>query len=205
MGIVDWATSTPRRKRWSTIGLGVSLVLAAPALWLAWWLGSPLFIDKVANDDFPLTASATIPDNVTRQEAESMMETAAKLDSPMEEPMTTAMNSTSVVSLISGNFRDEDRVHRGSGKATIYRLEDDTNVLRLEDLNVTNGPDLRVLLMVDAEGRDKSQGYIELGKLKGNIGNQNYEIPTDVDPADYHAVMIYCKPFHVVFSTAPLR
>jgi hypothetical protein len=159
----------------------------------------------VANDDFPLTASATIPDNVIRQEAESMMETAAKLDSPMEEPMTTAMNSTSVVSLISGNFRDEDRVHRGSGKATIYRLEDDTNVLRLEDLNVTNGPDLRVLLMVDAEGRDKSQGYIELGKLKGNIGNQNYEIPTDVDPADYHAVMIYCKPFHVVFSTAPLR
>ncbi len=204
MGILSWATATPKRKRWSTIGLGIALVLAIPVLWLAWWLGSPLFIDKVADEDFPLTANATIPDNVTREEAESMMATAAKLASPMEEPMTTGMGSSTAVSLTSGFFRDEDRVHKGSGKATIYRLEDDSNVLRLEDLNVTNGPDLHVLLMVDPEGGDKSQGYIDLGKLKGNIGNQNYEIPADVDPADYHAVMIYCQPFHVIFSTAQL-
>ena len=205
MGIVNWATATPRRKRWSTIGLGVALVLAVPVLWLAWWLGSPLFIDKVADEDFPLTANATIPDNVTRAEAETTMETAAKIEAPMSEPMTTGMSSAEAVSLISGDFRDADRFHRGSGRATIYRLEDDSHVLRLEDLNVTNGPDLHVLLMVDPEGGDKSQGYLDLGKLKGNIGNQNYPIPDDADVSRYHAVMIYCQPFHVVFSTAPLR
>ena len=205
MGIVNWATATPRRKRWSTIGLGVALVLAVPVLWLAWWLGSPLFIDKVADEDFPLTANATIPDNVTRAEAETTMETAAKIEAPMSEPMTTGMSSAEAVSLISGDFRDADRFHRGSGRATIYRLEDDSHVLRLEDLNVTNGPDLRVLLMVDPEGGDKDQGYLDLGKLKGNIGNQNYPIPDDADVSRYHAVMIYCQPFHVVFSTAPLR
>ena len=176
-----------------------------PALWLAWWLGSPLFIDDVANEEFPLTANATVPENVTRAEAESMMEIAAKLESPMEEPMTSAMGSTSAVSLFTGNFRDKDRVCRGSDRATIYQLEDETNVLRLEDLDVTNGPDLHVLLMVDSEGRDKSQGYIDLGKLKGNIGNQNYPIPDDVVVSDYHAMMTYCQPFHVVFSTAPLE
>ncbi|MCI0835915.1 MAG: DM13 domain-containing protein [Chloroflexi bacterium] len=205
MGIVNWATATPRRKRWSTIGLGVALVLAVPVLWLAWWLGSPLFIDKVADEDFPLTANATIPDNVTRAEAETTMETAAKIEAPMSEPMTTGMSSAEAVSLISGDFRDADRFHKGSGRATIYRLEDDSHVLRLEDLNVTNGPDLRVLLMVDPEGGDKDQGYLDLGKLKGNIGNQNYPIPDDADVSRYHAVMIYCQPFHVVFSTAPLR
>ena len=63
--------------------------------------------------------------------------------------------------------------------------------------------------MVDPEGRDKSQGYLDLGKLKGNIGNQNYPITLNTDPganiSNYNAVMIYCQPFHVVFSTAPLR
>jgi hypothetical protein len=106
---------------------------------------------------------------------------------------------------LSGFFRDEDQFHKGSGKATLYQLEDASHVLRLEDLNVTNGPDLHVLLMVDPEGGDKSLGYLDLGKLKGNIGNQNHPIPEDADASKYHAVMIYCQPFHVVFSTAPLN
>ena len=97
MGIVkrgwNWAMATPARKRWTKIGLGGALALAIPAIWLAWWLGSPLFIDDVANEDFPLTANATIPESVTRSEAESMMETAAKLVSPMTESMTTGMAS----------------------------------------------------------------------------------------------------------------
>jgi hypothetical protein len=150
------ATSTPKRKKLTQIAVGLGLLLAIPAIWLAWYLGSPLFIDDVANEDFPLTASATIPENVTRDEAETMMATAAKLESPMDEPMTTEMETSSTVSLISGFFRDEDRLHKGSGKATIYRLDDASHVLRLEDLSVTNGPDLHVLLMVDSEGGDKS-------------------------------------------------
>ncbi|MBN4064722.1 DM13 domain-containing protein [Dehalococcoides mccartyi] len=200
----DKATSTPKRKKLTRIALGLALLFAVPALWLAWWLGSPLLIDDVANEDFPLTASATIPNELSRDEAEMMMEIAAKLNSPMSEDMTDDMSMSATISLKTGMFRDEDRVHKGSGTATLYRLDDGTNVLRLEDLNVTNGPDLHVLLMVDPEGRDKSQGYLDLGKLKGNIGNQNYPLPTDANGSTYNAVMIYCQPFHVVFSTAPL-
>jgi hypothetical protein len=205
----NWATATPARKRLTRIGLGVAIVLAIPAIWLAWYLGSPLFIDDVANEEFPMpmpmTENATIPKGVTREAAEATMTSAAGVDSPMDEPMTTDMNTVSTVALISGNFRDEDRLHKGSGKATLYRLEDASHVLRLEELNVTNGPDLHVLLMVDPEGGDKSQGYLDLGKLKGNIGNQNYPVPSEADVGIYNAVMIYCQPFHVVFSTAPLR
>ena len=137
--------------------------------------------------------------------AEAMMETAAKLGAEMLEEMTGEMEKASTVSLKTGSFRDEDRLHKGSGQATLYRLEDLSHVLRLEDLNVTNGPDLHVLLMVDPEGRDKDRGYLDLGKLKGNIGNQNYPVPDGIDISEYNAVMIYCEPFHVIFSTAPLN
>ncbi len=200
----NWATATPKRKQITKILFGIGLMMLIPTLWLAWWLGSPLFIDDVANEDFPLTANAKIPKNIARSEAESMMETAAKLDSPMDESMGSEMSKISTVSLKNGSFRNEDGLHRGSGNATIYRLEDESHVLRFEDFKVTNGPDLHVLLMVDPEGRDKSQGYLDLGKLKGNIGNQNYTIPADTDISNYNAVMIYCQPFHVIFSTAPL-
>ena len=44
-----------------------------------------------------------------------------------------------------------------------------------------------------------------LGSLKGNVGNQNYEIPADADVNALFSVVIYCSPFHVVFSVAPLK
>ena len=86
---------------------------------------------------------------------------------------------------------------------------DGSHVLRLENLDVPNGPDLHVILTPheDAESRDDVHvtGYIYLGKLKGNQGNQNYEIPDAVDVASQGSVVIYCKPFHVIFSVAPLQ
>ena len=83
------------------------------------------------------------------------------------------------------------------------------HLLRLEDFKVTNGPDLRVILSpaADPGSRDEvsASGYVELGKLKGNIGSQNYPIPDDVDVAAQGSVVIYCRPFHVIFSVATLR
>ena len=71
---------------------------------------------------------------------------------------------------------------------------------------VTPGPDLHVLLVPaeDPASRDDVTGYVDLGSLKGNIGDQNYDIPTDVDIAEYGSVVIYCQPFHVLFSVATL-
>ena len=72
----------------------------------------------------------------------------------------------------------------------------------------SNGPDVRVYLVATEDARDsegvKKAGFVEVGTLKGNIGNQNYELPATIDLAQYRAVTIWCKRFSVNFATAPL-
>ncbi len=103
---------------------------------------------------------------------------------------------------------DADSSHKGSGDATIYELEDGTLVLRLEGIDITNGPDLHVFLapVADASEREDvmADGYLDLGALKGNRGDQNYIILGNFDPDRDWTVVVYCVPFHVIFSTAPL-
>ena len=202
MKILDFFLKTKTRK----ILTAAAVVAAIPAIALAWWLASPLFINTTVDEEFPLTVSAEIPQGVTRQQAEDTMATMAKMDNTMTEPMMPAMSSAMVLSM--GNFRDADSFHKGSGTATVYQLDDGSHVLRFEDFRVTNGPDLRVLLSKAPDPGDKGEfqqyEYVELDRLKGNIGNQNYVIPTDLDVSQYGSVIIYCKPFHVLFSVAPL-
>ena len=113
------------------------------------------------------------------------------------------------VRLKTGEFRDQDALHKGSGQATIYRGPDGAHLLRLDDLDVTNGPDLFVYLSPhnDPNNPDevKTEGYVNLGELKGNRGNQNYPIPSDVDVPSQGSVVIYCRAFSVIFSVAPLQ
>ena len=103
---------------------------------------------------------------------------------------------------------DADSFHKGKGTSTIYRGQDGSYLLRLEELAVTNGPDLHVILSPheNPERREDvhTPGYVDLGKLKGNRGNQNYEIPDGVDITFFKSVIIYCKPFSVVFRVAEL-
>lgn len=109
--------------------------------------------------------------------------------------------------LARGAFVDADSFHKGSGTALIVQ-DGAQRVLRFEDFQVTNGPDLYVYLAKHPQPRSRqevAQGYVSLGKLKGNIGPQNYAIPGDVDLTRYRSVVIYCQPFHVVFSTATLE
>lgn len=137
------------------------------------------------------------------------MQVLAKMDAPMnkEEPMTTPMKEATA--LKGGEFGDADRFHKGEATATIYSLPDGTRVLRVESFKVTNGPDLRVILSPARSpmggGDVTAQGHAELGKLKGNIGNQNYPIPEEVDVSKINSVVIYCKPFRVILSIAELR
>jgi Electron transfer DM13 len=90
----------------------------------------------------------------------------------------------------------------------VYRLNDDSRVLRLENFRSTNGPNLYVYLSGDASPRNSAQlhenGAFEVGRLKGNIGNQNYALPSGVDLSKFKSVVIYCKQFHVVFGSAEL-
>ncbi len=191
-------------------------ILAVPALALAWWLGSPLFIDRAVNEEFPLSADAAVPAGMTRAQVEQTMATMAMLDGEaMDEAMPAMPAATpgappadAPMIVKRGMFRDADGFHRGEGSATIYRLADGSHALRFEDFRVTNGPDLRVLLVAhpDPQGRSDAQdnASVELDRLKGNVGNQNYPIPPDVSLGDYESVVIYCRPFQVVFSVAPL-
>ncbi|MCB9452025.1 MAG: DM13 domain-containing protein [Anaerolineaceae bacterium] len=114
---------------------------------------------------------------------------------------------TDPVVVASGSFITIDVIHGAEGTATVYQLPDDSRVLRFEDFRVTNGPDLHVILTKNPDPRDAAAvgtDYIDLGKLKGNVGSQNYDIPAGIDLNEYQAVVIYCVPFHVVFSTATL-
>jgi hypothetical protein len=133
---------------------------------------------------------------------------ATATPTPVPSPTPTATPAPAAVALQIGSFRDADRFHKDSGTATVYELPDGSLLLRLEDFNVTNGPDLHVLLSVHPDQGTRNEvkdlGYVDLGKLKGNIGNQNYEISAGLNVSDYSSVVIYCLPFHVLFSVAPL-
>lgn len=187
--------------------LVIGLIVLVPVAALAWWLGSPLFLSTTVEEEFPFAGTALVPDGMTRSEVEQVMSGMAKVDQEMSEGMPDAMEGAEEVK--SGALRDADRFHRGSGVATIYRLADGSHILRLDDLEVTNGPDLHVILTPhpNPSGRDQvaSEGYVDLGKLKGNVGSQNYAIPPEVDVDAQSTMVIYCKPFHVIFSVAPLQ
>lgn len=179
-------------------------VVGIPVIAVGWWLASPLFFDKEVSEPFPMSAGAVIPDDMTAEEVEAEMKDAAQ-ESPTEVVEDMPDDRGPLV-LASGQFVGADDFHQGSGTATIYQLEDSSHVLRLEGFEVTNGPDLHVLLVPasDPAGRDDIEGYIDLGSLKGNLGDQNYDIPSNVDPSQFGSVMIYCQPFHVIFATASL-
>lgn len=183
----------------------IAVIVLIPILVIAWWLASPLWISRTVDESFPLSTGAVLPTGITQSEAEQVMMTMSKLGQDMSEPMPS---SASPQALLSGSFRDGDSFHMGSGQAIIYRLEDGSQVLRFEDINITNGPDLRVLFVNHADPQTRADvhdsGFVELGKLKGNMGSQNYEIPADLDLSTVQSIVIYCKPFQVVFSVAAL-
>ena len=152
---------------------------------------------------------------MTQVQIEQEMMQAADIESSVSESMDDAMKmadaSTSgdFVKIVTGSFRDADRFHKGSGTASIYEGPDGSHVLRLEGFDVTNGPDLHVILSPANDPQSRadvtSDGYVDLGKLNGNVGNQNYEIPNDVEIPESGSVVIYCQPFHVIFSVASLE
>ena len=105
----------------------------------------------------------------------------------------------------------EGKAHQTSGRATIYKSPDGTQYLRLTDFTTSNGPDVHVLLVrADDKALEKEivKGeleHVELGTLKGNQGDQNYDLPPATDLNQYQAVAIYCERFHAVFGVARLE
>ena len=244
-------------------GFIIGAVLAAvPILALAWWLASPLFIDRVVDEPFPRAAMAVVPDDMTMEQVEQIMTEAEAEDATVDEPMpettepaavtttaaadpppdpataeaeteaedatvdepmpettepaavtTAAVTTTAPPSgptlLAQGVFVDGDSFHTASGDVKVYRLEDGALVLRLEDIEVKNGPDLNVIVTpsptVAGRGDVRVEGHLDLGDLKGNIGSQNYDLPAGYALPDEFSVVVFCVPFQVVFGSAEMR
>jgi hypothetical protein len=107
--------------------------------------------------------------------------------------------------LARGQFRSLE--HHTTGRAVLVRLSNGDVLLRLERLDTLNGPDLHVYLSEVAAGGDArayGERFVDLGKLKGNKGNQNYRVPAKVDVSRYRSAVIWCKRFTVGFGVAAL-
>ena len=128
------------------------------------------------------------------------------VNAKVNEAMPAGLANVSQTFLTSGFFHSV--AHESQGNASIYQLADGKRILRFTNFKTSNGPDVHIYLVAAKDASDsetvKHVGFLELGSLKGNIGDQNYDIPANADLAKYRAVTIWCKRFSVNFGTAPL-
>lgn len=174
---------------WAKAHRSIAVATAVAALALVglgiYWFGPQrLVLDREVAEALPTSTEATDPS--TGEE-------------PLEEP-------SGIEELGSGEFRSLE--HGTKGLARIVELEDGSRFVRLEDLDTSDGPDLRVYLtdqpVSDDWGVWDDGRYVDLGALKGNVGDSNYLIPVDVDPRDFRTVVIWCRRFTVGFGVAPI-
>ena len=176
--------------------VAVALALAA-ALALYWFAPWNLFVDRRVDEALPAAVDAG---GTTGAAGEATRDVAG--DTAADEPGAEA----GTVALAGGAFVDLE--HATTGTALLIELEDGSRYLRLEELNTSNGPDLRVVL-TDRPLSDEWDVWddgelVDLGPLKGNIGSSNYEIPRDLDLSRFRTAVIWCRRFSVGFGVAPL-
>jgi hypothetical protein len=169
-----------RRRTW-IVGL---VVLGA----IGWYLFRPelLFVKTTVNEGLPT-------------------EVAAQTDVVAGRPAPSGSDGVEAGVLLRGQFRSY--AHETVGTAAVHDLGG-RRVLRLTGFSTSNGPDVRVFLVAANDATDDETvtkaGFVELGKLKGTQGDQNYDIPAGLDLEKYRAVTIWCHRFNVNFGTAPL-
>jgi hypothetical protein len=124
----------------------------------------------------------------------------------VNEEEVASVGGSAMRALAAGRFHSV--AHETHGTATIQAVGGGRRVLRLTDFATSNGPDVRIYLVAAPDAADNQTvtkaGFVELGKLKGNQGDQNYDVPDDIDLTHYRAVTIWCRRFSVNFATAPL-
>lgn len=200
------------------------IIIAAIVIPIGIYTLSPLFINTEINEPLPsLSSESSIgfekfmamteeekinaAKNMTVEEKDMIMRTAAQQDTTINETMTSTMDSSKNTeqnenkNILVGDFMGvNDGIHNAEGKAKILTLSDGSQIIRLEDFRSTNGPDVHLYLSTNKQASD----FIDLGRLKANIGNQNYQIPVNTDYNKYNYVLIWCQPFSVLFGSAQL-
>ncbi len=205
----------------------IGIIIAAVAIPLGVYTVSPLFVNTEINEPLPTVGNDNNNDDddtaamqqfkdfmemseeeriekgqqMSNEERDMIMKTAAQTnDTTVNDNMATIGEDISTA--YSGTFVGvNDGIHNAEGMAKVIRLDDASMILRLENFKATNGPDLYVYLATDKSASD----FVDLGRLKGNIGNQNYEIPEGTDFSRYDTVLIWCKAFSVLFGSAELE
>jgi hypothetical protein len=170
-----------RRVTWLVLAAALLLVLAVALPLFQPW---KLWIDRTVNEAAPVAATPG---------------PALSAEPAFAGPVVLA----------EGVFISHE--HATTGTARVVQAPDGSRYLRLEDLDTSNGPLLKVWL-TNAPVRADTAGWrvfgdsrhIDLGPLKGNKGSQNYPLPGDVDLAAYRSVSIWCARFHVSFGAAAL-
>jgi hypothetical protein len=128
---------------------------------------------------------------------------------PLANAQENTQQNKDVKTVVTGTFHG--KVHQTSGRATVYQDADGKMVLRLTNFKTSNGPDVHVILIAAKDADDDANflksdtARVELGKLKGNEGDQNYEIPKGTDLSKFQTVSIYCERFNANFGAAPLQ
>lgn len=156
---------------------------------IGYWLISPFFIDKRVSESLPTV-------EVAEQKSETDLVTDEK-----EKNVVEKKEEVSVQEIGKGTFTGFDKVHTGSGTVRIITVGEKHYIRFDEDFHVNNGPDLYV-------GFGENGSYIkgsEVGKLKGNIGSQNYELPAGMDPKSVKEVWVWCKAFSEPFTKAVIQ
>ena len=179
----------PRPMWWLAGGLAAVTV----AVVLLWFEPQALLIDERVSDPVPTatTAAATIEPEATAM---------------AEQPTMTTAATPAPVELATGDFISRD--HGTEGRVRILRLADGSRYVRIEGLATDNGPDVYVYLSPNpADGPEGAfdEGHVDLGSLQGNLGDQNYAVPADIDPTAYASVVLWCDRFDSAFGAADLE
>ncbi len=116
------------------------------------------------------------------------------------------LNESSAQTLESGTFHSG--THPTEGIATIYRIDNGSRVIRFTNFKTSNGPDVHIYMVASEDARDdasvQNSAFVDLGLIKGNIGDQNYTLDSSLDLAKYRTVSVWCKRFSKNFGAAPL-
>jgi hypothetical protein len=207
--------------------VAAGVVAVAGIAFVLWWFQpQALLFDRVVDEDFPAAepapeaAPSSDEDTPAPEEPMGPEPDPENGDDPQDadtEPGTEEQAGEEEVAeevaepagprpLYDGSFASRN-IYTVTGGATVYELEDGTRTLRLEPFESTNGPDLYVYLTAADHADDDpalDADHVDLGELRGNIGNQNYAIPDDVDLAAYDTVVIWCRRFSSSFGAADL-
>lgn len=182
-----WAWLLPSIVPSLRVRLGMLVVVGAL---LGWYLISPLFVDRRVVEELP-----SAPVAAGGRESPSASTAAAGSEGPSApvrgDRMRVAGGSLSGIG------------HRASGSVALYNLGDGSHVVRLEEVDIQNGPDLFVYL-VPQPGQQDDAGGVNIGRLKGNQGSHNYVVPPDVEVREFATVLIWCRAFSTPFADATL-